>query len=108
MQWGKGCEADAVYEVRQYKDYKEKNPDETYHIGFNCRTHVPKKNAHQYIIEELSFESHYFVITEEEFKAAVDSDWSYFPCVTLEKDPDTKKSIEVSDHYAKHRYTYDK
>ena len=53
MQWGTGCVDSAVYELRQYTDFQKKNPDETYHIGFNCGTHVPEKNAQQYIIKEI-------------------------------------------------------
>ena len=54
MQWGPGCKADAVYELRQFKDWKEKNPDETSHMGFNCALHVPKQTAQNYIITEIS------------------------------------------------------
>jgi coenzyme F420-reducing hydrogenase beta subunit len=53
MQWGAGCEDEAVHELRQYKDIKNPDPNKTYHIGFNCEKHVPKKNAHQFIIEEI-------------------------------------------------------
>lgn len=53
MQWGKGCDKEAVYELRQFRDWQKKDPNDTYHIGFNCETHVPKERAHQYIIEEL-------------------------------------------------------
>lgn len=53
MQWGPGCEQDATYEVRQYKDLKEKNPSNTYHIGFNCEQHVPKESAQNYMIKEI-------------------------------------------------------
>ena len=57
MQWGNSCQVESVYELRQYIDFQLKNPNETYHIGFNCETHVPKKNAHQYIIKELGNDS---------------------------------------------------
>lgn len=45
-----GCKAEAVYELRQYKDIKNPNVNKTYYIGSNCEQHVPKSNAHQYII----------------------------------------------------------
>lgn len=53
MQWGAKCSDEAICELRQYKDIKNPDPNETYHIAFNCETHVPKKNPHQFIIEEI-------------------------------------------------------
>jgi hypothetical protein len=53
MQWGNKCDAEAVSELRQYKDYQKPDPNETYHLAFNCETHVPEKNAQQYIIKEI-------------------------------------------------------
>ena len=53
MQWGNGCEADAVHEVRQFKDWKKKDPNDTVHLGFNCESHVPKQTAQNYIITEI-------------------------------------------------------
>lgn len=53
MQWGNKCDNEAVSELRQYTDFKKKDPSETYHLAFNCDTHVPKKNAEQYIIKEI-------------------------------------------------------
>ena len=48
-----GCGCDAVYEVRQFKDWGKKDPNETCHIGFNCDAHVPKQTAQNYIITEI-------------------------------------------------------
>lgn len=53
MQWGPKCENEAVYELRQYKDIKNPNPDETYNIGFNCDLHVPKNTAQNFIITDI-------------------------------------------------------
>lgn len=46
-----GCQKEAVYEVRQRR--LPPNEAETYHIGFNCNSHVPKKTAQNYVIEEI-------------------------------------------------------
>jgi len=50
------------------------------------------------------FKSIYQVITKEEFEQAADPSYSYFPCVSPGKDPESGKSIEVINHYAKHKY----
>lgn len=51
----RGCQKDAVYEVRQnHRGEKGKILETTYHIGFNCATHVPKATAQTYVIAEIS------------------------------------------------------
>lgn len=52
------------------------------------------------------YASIYEIISEEEFLAASDSSYSYFPCVSPGKNPETGKSEEIIDHYAKHKYVY--
>jgi len=57
MQWGNKCNADAVYELRQNhratKDGKVIKLETTYHLAFNCEAHIPKKDAQNYVIEEI-------------------------------------------------------
>jgi hypothetical protein len=53
MQWGNGCEKEAVYELRQYRDQKKRDPNDTYHIGFDCDDHVPTTKANQYHITKI-------------------------------------------------------
>ena len=47
----RGCQKEAIYEVRQFKDWGKKDPNETCHIGYNCEKHV--RNLEQYIVEEI-------------------------------------------------------
>ena len=56
MQWGKGCEKEATHELRQFRDQQRKDPNDTYHIGFDCEDHVPTTKAGQYLIIELGVE----------------------------------------------------
>ena len=54
MQYRTGCNADATHEVRQnHRDSNGKILETTYHIGFNCDLHVPKRTAQNYIITEI-------------------------------------------------------
>ncbi len=57
MQWGDKCEADATHEVRQNHretvNGKVVVLDTTYNIAFNCDAHIPKKDAQNYVIEEI-------------------------------------------------------
>ena len=46
-----GCQKAAVYEVCQRRSPTSET--ETYHIGFNCDSHVPIKTAQNYVITEI-------------------------------------------------------
>ena len=49
-----GCKADAVYELRQnHRDGNNKILKTTYHLGFNCEAHIPKKDVQNYVIKEI-------------------------------------------------------